>query len=46
MHHVGSFVWSITFKKYDEDGVDWIDLTRDGDRLHAVMNIGMNLQIP
>ena len=34
------------FEKWDERGMDWIDLAQDRDRWRAVVNVVMNLRLP
>ena len=34
------------FKKWDEGGINWIDLVQERDRWRAVVNAGMNLRVP
>jgi hypothetical protein len=33
-------------REIGEDGMDWIDLTRDRDKGRALVNTVMNLQVP
>jgi hypothetical protein len=34
------------FEKWDERGMDWIDLAQDRDRWRAVVNVVMNFWLP
>jgi hypothetical protein len=36
----------MNLKVIEWDGMDWIDLTQDGDQWKALVNMVMNLQVP
>jgi hypothetical protein len=35
----------ILFKKWDEGGIDWIDMAQDRDRWRALVSAVMNLRV-
>jgi hypothetical protein len=42
----GRIILKLIFKKWDGEGMDWIDMAQDWDRWRAVVNAVMNLQVP
>jgi hypothetical protein len=34
------------FRKFDVEGIDWIELAQDRDRCRALVNAVLNLRIP
>jgi hypothetical protein len=42
----GRIILKWIFKKWDEGGIDWIELALDRDRLRVLVNVVMNLWVP
>jgi hypothetical protein len=42
----GRIILKWIFKKWDEGGVDWIDMAQDRDRWRALVSEVMNLRVP
>ena len=42
----GRIILKRIFKKWDEEGMDWIDVAEDRDKCRALVKTVMNLQAP
>jgi hypothetical protein len=42
----GRIILKWIFKKWDGEGMDWIDLAQDRERWQALVNVVMNLGVP
>ena len=41
-----SIILKLIFKKWNQEGMDWIDLVQDRDRFRALVNVVINHQLP
>ena len=42
----GRIILKRIFKKWDEEGMDWIDVAEDRDKCRALVNAVLNLPVP
>jgi hypothetical protein len=42
----GRIILKWVYKKWDEGGMEWIDMAQDMDRWRAVVSVVMNLRVP